>query len=124
MTNKITIAVLAITAILMSSCQLDTGNHFSEKESLYNVEEIEGRTGGGTLIVGGDISMLVNTGSSLITLDRVEVHDLSGTHIATFPGCNNHECRIDISSLSAGTYEGTAYPSIGSSFSAQFTLNN
>lgn len=123
MTNKITIAVLAITAILMSSCQLDTGNHFSEKESIYTVEEIEGRNGGGVLGID-DLVMLVNTGNSSIIVDRVEVHDLNDIYITTFSGCGSHKCQIDISSLSADTYEATVYTSIGGSFSAQFTVNN
>ena len=122
MTNKITIAVLAITAILMSSCQLDTGNHFSEKESIYTVEEIEGRNGG--ILITEEIMMLVNTGNSSVIVDRVEIHDLNDIYITTFSGCGSHKCQIDISSLSADTYEATAYPSIGGSFSAQFTVNN
>ena len=123
MTNKITIAVLAITAILMSSCQLDTGNHFSEKENIYTVEEIEGRSSN-SIITADDVIMLVNTGHPAITVDRVDIHDLNDTYITTFSGCSSHECQIDISSLSADTYKATAYSSVGGSFSAQFTVDN
>ncbi|MCG8329949.1 MAG: hypothetical protein MI974_19790 [Chitinophagales bacterium] len=122
MTNKITIAVLAITAILMSSCQLDTGNHFSEKENIYTVEEIEGRSSNITIIE--DIVMLVNTGIPSLHVDRVDVFDDQNIYITTFNGCSNQKCQIDISSLSTGTYEAIAYPSIGSTFSKVFTLSN
>lgn len=123
MTNKITIAVLAITAILMSSCQLDTGNHFSEKESIYTVEEIEGRNGG-SITINNDVVMLVNTGSPLVHVNYVDILDNADTYITTFGGCNNQECRIDLSSLVSGDYKAIAFPSIGGSFSHEFTLNN
>jgi len=109
--RKLILVATATLAIFMSACQLDPGTNFqNSSDSLLEFRS-------GFIVVEDDVDLLADTGSPSVTIDRIDILDLSDNLVASYTGCGLQSCYIDLSALSPGRYKAEVFTSNGGSFS-------
>jgi len=90
----------------------------SSNDLAFVVEEIPG----GVISIE-DIDLRVNTGNSSISVDEIQIFDQSENLVMQVGGCNQQECLVSLSTLTAGTYDVTVTTDSGYTFSGTVTLS-